>query len=183
MNRDKTLKLLNEYIKNPALVNHCEMVGKAMEAYAKKLNLSSEEVEDWWTSGTLHDLDWEMYPDEHPNKACNEILPEIGYSENIINAIKAHASERTGKQPETTMEKYLFACDELSGFLNAAAMIRPNKFVDMEVTSIKKKLKDKRFAANVNREDIKQGAELIETPIEEHIQFLINVFKNHNFTS
>lgn len=175
--REDSISLVREYIKNEALFNHSEMVAKAMEAYAKSLNLSTEEVEEWWTSGILHDLDWEMFPDEHPNKAVNEILPQKGYSENVINAIKAHAPQRTGKTPEALIEKYLFACDELSGFLNAAALIRPNRFQDMEVSSIKKKLKDKRFAANVSREDITQGAEMIGKPIEEHIKFLIEVFK------
>lgn len=176
-NREESTSLVKEYIKNEALYNHCEMVAKAMESYAKSLNLSPEEIEEWWTAGMLHDLDWEMYPDEHPNKAVNEILPQKGYSDAVIGAIKAHAPPRTGKNPEALIEKYLFACDELSGFLNAAALIRPNKFQDMEVSSIKKKLKDKRFAANVSREDIAQGAELIGKPIEEHIKFLIEVFK------
>lgn len=178
MTRIDSLNLVHEYIKNEALVNHCEMVAKAMEAYARKLGKSDEEIEDWWTAGVLHDLDWEMFPDEHPNNACNSILPEKGYSELIINAIKAHAPQRTGKQPESDIEKYLFACDELSGFLNAAAMIRPNRFADMELSSIKKKLKDKRFAANVNREDIAHGVELIGSTLEDHIKFLIDTFKN-----
>ncbi len=177
--REQSEKLLREYIKNESLINHCEMVAKAMESYARKLNLSDEEIQIWWTAGLLHDLDWEMYPDEHPNKACNEILIEKGYPEVVIEAIKAHAPERTGKQPVSEIDKYLFACDELSGFLNAASLIRPNKYQDMEVKSIKKKLKDKRFAANVNREDIKKGAELIGIPIEVHIAFLIDVFKNN----
>ncbi len=177
ISREDSILLVKEYIKNEALFNHCEMVAKAMEAYAKSLNLSDNEVESWWTAGMLHDLDWEKHPDEHPNKAVNEILPQKGYSEEVINAIKAHAPQRTNKNPEALIEKYLFACDELSGFLNASAMIRPNKFQDMEVSSIKKKLKDKRFAANVSREDIKLGAELIGKTIEEHIQFLIDVFK------
>jgi len=177
--RSDSTNLLHEYIKNDALINHCEMVAKAMGSYALSLGLDSENVEKWRTAGLLHDLDWEMFPDEHPNNACNEILPSHGYPEDIINAIKAHAPERTGKQPETQIEKYLFACDELSGFLNAASLIRPNKFADMEVSSIKKKLKDKRFAANVSREDIKRGAELIGTTIENHIQFLIDTFKDN----
>lgn len=176
MERTDSVELLNEYIKNPSLINHCEMVAKAMEAYAKKLNLSEDEIAEWWTAGLLHDLDWEKYPDEHPNKACNEILPEAGYSEKIINAIKAHAPDRTGKQPETDIEKYLFACDEISGFMFAASLVRPTKFEGMEVKSVTKRMKDKGFAANVSREDIVHGAELIGMPLEDHIGFLINVF-------
>lgn len=177
MTREDSVALLNEYVKTEALTNHCEMVAKAMEAYAKKLELPTEEIEEWWTAGLLHDLDWEKFPDEHPNKAVNEILPSKGYSTQILDAIKAHGPQRTGKYPEKPIEKYLFACDELSGFLNAASLIRPNKFADMEVSSVKKKLKDKHFAANVSREDITEGVRLIGVTLEEHIQFLINVFK------
>jgi predicted hydrolase (HD superfamily) len=122
-------------------------------------------------------LDWEKYPDEHPRKAVDEILPEAGYSAEIIDAIRAHAPERTGKDPETEMERYLFACDELSGFMYAVSLMRPNGFSDMKVKSVTKKLKDKRFAESVPREDIRKGAELIEKPLKEHIQFLIDVFK------
>ncbi|MEP7103129.1 MAG: HD domain-containing protein [Candidatus Dojkabacteria bacterium] len=175
---EESEKLLLEYIQNESLLNHCRMVAKAMGAYAKSLNLSENEVEEWYTAGLLHDLDWEKFPDEHPNKAVNEILPAKGYPENVILAVKAHGPQRTGKYPETKIEKYLFACDELSGFLNASSLMRPTKFEGMEVKSVKKKLKDKHFAANVSREDIEEGARLIERPIEEHIQFLINVFNN-----
>jgi predicted hydrolase (HD superfamily) len=174
--REESRQLMREYISNEALINHCEMVAKAMEAYANKLALSAEEIEEWWAAGLLHDLDWEKYPDEHPNKAVSEILPPYEYSTVVLEAIKAHAPDRTGKQAETLIEKYLFACDELSGFLFAAKLIRPNGWEGMEVSSIKKKLKDKRFAATVSREDITKGAELIEIPLEEHIQFLIEVF-------
>lgn len=125
----------------------------------------------------LHDLDWENYPDEHPNKALNDILSPLGYPENVLSAIKAHAPDRTGKQPETEIERYLIACDELSGFMNAVSLMRPNGFSDMKVKSVKKKLKDKRFAANVPRSDIKKGVELINQELNQHILFLIQVFK------
>ena len=176
LGREESLNLLKEYVKNPSLLNHCEMVAKAMEAYAKKMDLPEAEVEEWYLSGLLHDLDWEMYPNEHPNKAINEILPQKGYSQTIIEAIKAHGPDRTGKHPETPIERYLFACDELCGFLNASSLMRPDRFKGMEVNSIKKKLKDKRFAANVSREDIAKGVELIGKTLDEHIEFLINVF-------
>lgn len=175
--RDESENLLNEYITSPSLLNHCSMVAKAMEAYARNLNLEDSEVEEWWTAGLLHDLDWEKYPNEHPNKACNEILPSLGYSERIINAIKAHAEDRTGKKPETDIEKYLFASDEISGFIYAASLVRPTGLDGMEVKSVTKRLKEKSFAANVSREDILEGAELIGKPLEEHIQFLLNVFR------
>ncbi|MEX0843664.1 MAG: HD domain-containing protein [Balneolaceae bacterium] len=175
--REDSIKLLKTYIESESLVNHSEMVAKAMESYARELEKTGEEIETWWTAGLLHDLDWEKYPDEHPNKAVEEILPEQGYPENIVEAIRAHAPERTGKQPETELERYLFACDELSGFMNAVSLMRPNNFDDMKVKSVTKKLKDGRFAANVPREDIKKGAELIGKELNQHISFLIEVFK------
>ncbi|MDA1338430.1 MAG: lysine--tRNA ligase, partial [bacterium] len=168
-------QLLNKYIKNEALINHSRMVAKAMKAYAKELN---QDENLWYETGLLHDLDWEMFPDEHPNKAINELL--VNYSEELKSAIAAHAPERTGKEPETLLDKYLYACDELSGLMNAISLMRPNGFSDMEVKSVKKKLKDKTFAANVSREDINKGVELIGTSLEEHIQFLINVFSSNS---
>ena len=165
--------LLHHYIKNSALITHSEMVAKAMRAYAKELG---EDEELWYQAGLLHDLDWEMFPDEHPNKAINELLS--GYPQEILDAIASHAPQRTGKQPETLLERYLFACDELSGLMHAASLMRPNGFQDMEAKSIKKKIKDKAFARNVSREDIQKGFELIEKTPDEHISFLIKIFQS-----
>ena len=172
--RSEAEALLEKYIKNPALRHHCVTVAQAMEAYANKLG---EDAELWYQTGLLHDLDWEAYPDEHPNKAINEILADK-YPQEMLDAIAAHAPDRTGKQPETRIERYLFACDELSGFMHAVSILRPGGFSDMKVKSVSKKLKDKSFAAAVPREDITKGAELIETPLSDHIAFLIEVFKN-----
>ena len=176
--RSESENLLIRYIENENLRHHCFMVAKATEAYAKELRKTAEEVDKWWTAGLLHDLDWEKYPDAHPNKATDEILPGLGYDPEIIDAIRAHAPERTGKEPEKEIERYLFACDELSGFMNAVSLMRPNGFADMKVKSVTKKLKDKRFAENVPRDDIKRGAELIDKPLNEHISFLIDVFRS-----
>lgn len=176
--RNESENLLKKYIESESLRQHCEMVALAMEDYAKSLRKTEEEVDEWWTAGLLHDLDWEKFPDDHPNKAVDEILPPHGYSDEVIAAIEAHAPERTGKEPEAEMERYLFACDEISGFMNAVSLMRPNGFSDMKVKSVKKKLKDKRFAANVPREDIEKGADLIGKDLNEHIQFLIGVFKD-----
>lgn len=170
--RQQAEALVEKYIKNDKLSHHCKMVAQAMAAYAEKLG---EDVEFWYQTGLLHDLDWEMYPDEHPNKAVNEILAD--YPEELLAAIRAHAPGITGKHPVTTIEKYLFACDELSGLMHAVSLMRPNGFSDMKPKSIKKKIKDKSFAANVSRDDIKQGFELIEKTPDEHITFLIEVFK------
>ncbi|HEX9817819.1 MAG TPA: HD domain-containing protein [Patescibacteria group bacterium] len=173
--REKSTQLLTEYVKNEALRHHVQMVAQAMTAYAKELN---ENQELWYQAGLLHDLDWEMYPSEHPNKAVSEILND--YPAELIEAIRAHAPERTGKQPETLIERYLFACDEISGLMHAVSLMRPNGFADMKPKSVKKKLKDKSFAANVNREDIERGFNLIGKTPEEHISFLIEVFKVEN---
>lgn len=169
--RPHTTALMEQYIKNDALRHHCRMVATALEAYANKLG---ENTELWYQAGLLHDLDWEAYPDEHPNKAINEILTD--YPQPLLDAIAAHAPERTGKQPQTKLERYLFACDELSGFMHAVSLMRPSGFEGMGYKSIKKKLKDKSFAAAVPREDINRGAELIETPLADHVEFLIEVF-------
>lgn len=170
--REQAEELLNEYIQDEALKNHCRMVAKAMGAYARELG-QNEEL--WYQTGLLHDLDWEKYPDEHPNRAINEILTK--YPQELLNAIAAHAPERTGKHPETLIERYLFACDEICGFINAVAILRPEGFVGMSPKSIKKKLKTKQFAANVSREDIAEGLELIGKTEDEHFAFLISVFQ------
>ena len=177
ISRNDSDQLMKQYIENENLQRHCYMVAVAMEAYAKELDLPDDDIEKWWTAGLVHDLDWEKYPDEHPNKAVNEILPEKGYPEDIIEAVKTHAPERTGKKPEADLDRYLFACDELSGFMYAVSLMRPNGFQDMKPKSVTKKLKDKRFAENVSREDIKEGAKMINKELRDHIMFLINVFK------
>jgi predicted hydrolase (HD superfamily) len=166
--------LLELHIKNDRLRHHCVMVAQALEAYAIKLN---QDRELWYQTGLLHDLDWEEFPDEHPNKAIAEWLTE--YPAELRRAIAAHAPERTGVQPESLLERYTFACDELSGFIHAVSLMRPDGYSGMEVKSVKKKLKDKAFAATVSREDIAKGAELIGMPLEEHIAFLIHTFSTH----
>ncbi len=177
IDRNDSEALLEEYISNDNLQHHCRMVAEAMEAYARELGKDEGEVDRWWTAGLLHDLDWEQYPEEHPAKAVDEILPEQGYDESIVEAVKAHAPERTGKEPEEEIERYLYACDEISGFMYAVSLVRPNGFQDMKVSSVRKKLKDSSFASNVPREAIDKGAELIGKERSEHIRFLIDVFK------
>lgn len=169
---------MHSYISSESLRNHCEMVARAMEGYARRLEKSDETVDKWWTAGLLHDLDWEKYPDEHPAKAVNEILPENGYDSEIIGAVEAHAPDRTGREPAAEIERYLFACDEISGFMNAVSLMRPNGFSDMKVKSVTKKLKDKKFAQNVPRDDMRKGAKLIDLELRDHIQNLITFFKD-----
>jgi putative nucleotidyltransferase with HDIG domain len=171
--RKSSEDLLKTYIKNEALLHHCYMVAQAMESYAKTLD---QDVELWYTTGLLHDVDWEQFPDEHPIKAVTEFFGE--YPEEMKQAILAHAPGRTKVQAESVLDRYLFACDELSGLMNAVSLMRPNGFTDMQVKSVKKKIKDKSFAANVSREDIQQGFLLINKTPDEHIEFLINVFRS-----
>jgi putative nucleotidyltransferase with HDIG domain len=169
--RENAHARLEKYIENPALRHHCAMVAAAMEAVARRYE---EDTELWYQTGLLHDLDWEKYPAEHPTKAVRDLLPD--YPEGLKHAILAHAPEITGVEPETRMERYLFACDELSGFMHAYSLMRPNGFAGMKGGKILKKLKDASFAAKVNRADIEKGFTLIEEEPAEHIQFLITIF-------
>ncbi|MEX0595089.1 MAG: HD domain-containing protein, partial [Candidatus Paceibacterota bacterium] len=109
--KESSKELLNQYIESESLNNHCKMVASAMEAYARYLKKDQTEIEEWWSAGLMHDIDWEKFPDEHPHKAVEEILPQAGYSDSVIEAVRAHAPERTGKEPEAEIERYLFACD------------------------------------------------------------------------
>ncbi len=175
MNYTDALNLMHEHTKNDALRKHMYAVESAMRAYARKYN---EEEEKWAIVGVLHDFDYEMYPTmpEHPLKGA-EILRSKGYTDDIINAILGHASY-SGVPRETLMAKVLYACDELCGFISAVAVIRPNKIMDLELSSVKKKLKDKAFAKNVSREDIDLGIKELNVPLDEHIKFVIEAMKS-----
>jgi len=169
MTRDEALTILKEYTKSESLLKHAYAVEAAMRAYARKFG---EDEELWGIVGLLHDFDYEMYPDEHPMKG-SEILEEKGVPEEIRTAILGHANY-TGVPRETLMAKTLYAVDELSGFLVAVTLVRPNKSVsEVKVKSVKKKMKDKSFAAKVNRDEIREGAEELGIPFEEHVEFMI----------
>src|SRR5208283_2922885 len=175
MDRSGTLALLHEYTKSESLRKHALVVETAMRAYAKKFS-TNEEM--WGITGLIHDFDYEMYPQapDHPMKG-SEILKAKGYSDEIRTAILGHASY-SGVPRESRMAKALFACDELCGFIVACTLVRPNKKIEgLEVSSVKKKLKDKAFARSVNREEIVQGAMELGVPLEEHIQFVIDALK------
>ncbi len=146
-----------------------------MRAYARKWG-GDEEL--WGVVGLIHDFDYEKYPSlqDHPYKG-NEILKQRGYSGEICRAIMSHA-EYTGVTRETPMEKTLFACDELAGFITAAALVKPNKsLAELDARSVKKRMKDKAFARSVNREDIVSGAAALGVDLEEHITFCIEAMK------
>ncbi|HEY6192484.1 MAG TPA: HD domain-containing protein [Bacteroidota bacterium] len=175
MNRTDALALLKEYTKSDALLKHMYAVEAAMRAYAKKEHADEEQ---WAIAGLLHDFDYELYPNapDHPLKG-SAILAEKGYPEDVRQAILGHASY-TGVPRESRMAKALFACDELCGFVMACSVIRPNKIADLEVSSVKKKLKDKGFARNVSRDDITKGCEEFGVPLDEHIRFVIDAMKS-----
>ncbi len=170
----KSNELLNKYIQNINLRKHCYCVESCMRYYAKKLG---ENEELWASAGLLHDLDWEMYPDTHPNTAV-PILKEAGYDDEFINIVLSHAyPDRTNVPRDSMVKKYLFACDEITGFVIAYSLMKPDGLNNVEPKSVIKKMKDKAFARTVNRDDIKQGAEEIGLELSEHIQNIIEALK------
>ena len=176
--REEAWELLCEYTKGDSLRKHALAVETAMRACAKRYGDADADVDEWGLVGLLHDFDYEMFPaaDQHPFTGAN-ILCGRGYSERFIKAIMGHATY-TGVPRDTDMAKALFATDELCGFLVACALVRPSRSLDdMEVKSVKKKLKDKHFARSVNRDDIVQGPEELGVDLDEHIRFVIDALK------
>ncbi len=176
MTRDEAFQLLTEYTTKDGLIKHALAVEAAMRAYARKFG---EDEEAWGIVGLLHDFDYEKYPTmkDHPFKGA-EILRSKNFPEEWVKAILSHATH-TGVPRDTLMAKTLFAVDELCGFITAVAYVRPNrKLEEVQVKSVKKKLKDKAFARQVNRDEIREGAELLGIPLDEHIQNVINAMKS-----
>ena len=173
--REDAWALLTEYTKTPALQKHALMVEAVMEHFGR---LAGEDEEVWGVAGLLHDLDYEMYPEEHCKKA-EEIMRERGIDETYIRAMSCHGYGLcTQTKPENQMEKTLFAIDELTGLIHAVCLMRPSKSVlDLEVKSVKKKFKDKRFAAGVDRDVIRQGCEMLGMELDELIQETIEGMK------
>ena len=171
MNRNDALMIVNEFVKNPNLVNHMLAVEAAMQFYAKKLDQNEEA---WRITGLLHDYDWEIHPTlaQHPTAGI-QTLRERGVSEEIIHSILAHGVE-TGIARVTLLDKGLFACDEITGLITAVAIIRPSRSLyDLTSNSIKKKWKDRAFAAGVNREEIVQAANDFGIDLGDHIENVI----------
>jgi len=174
--RDDAWKLVCEYTQSESLRKHMLAVETCVRAYARKYG-ADEEL--WGVTALLHDFDYERWPNEqhapdreHPAEGVR-ILRERGYSEEILRAILSHA-DYSNVPRESPLEHALFACDELAGFLTACTYVRPSKsIVDLEVGSVKKRLKDKAFARGVSREDVRKGAEELGIPLEEHIAFCI----------
>ena len=165
--REDAWALLTEFTKSESLLKHALAVEAAVRGYARRFG---EHEEGWGVVALLHDFDYERWPslDDHPFRG-SEILRERGYPEWVVLAILSHA-EYSGVPRETRLQKTLFACDELAGFVTAAALVRPSKSVlDLEAASVMKRMKDKAFARGVKREDLRAGAELLGLPLEEHI--------------
>jgi len=175
MDRPSAFALLREYTKNENLIKHALAVEACVRAYARKFG---EDEETWGLVALLHDFDYDLYPtpQEHPYIG-NKILEDRGYPEFFRRAIMSHA-DYTGVTRETPLEKTLFACDEVAGFLTACSLVKPGKSIfEVEAPSVKKKLKDKAFARSVSREDITKGAAELGVDLEEHIAFCIQAMR------
>lgn len=175
LDRDHAWGLLCEYTQSESLRKHMLAVEACMRAYARKFG---EDEDKWGITGLLHDFDYEKYPTpaEHPFVG-NKILEERGYPEEMRRAILSHA-DYSGVKRESRMEKTLYACDEIAGFITASALVKPNKsLVECEAKSVRKKMKDKAFARSVNRDDIINGAADLGVDLEEHIAFCIEAMK------
>ena len=196
MDRDAAWCLLTEFTQSESLRKHALAVEACMRAYAQKFSvqpdpfktnspdsvlserLASEKENLWGIVGLIHDFDYEKYPslEDHPYKG-NEILKERGYSDEICRAIMSHA-EYTGVTRDTLLEKALFACDELAGFITAIALVKPGKsLAEVDARSVRKKMKDKAFARSVNRDDIINGAAALGVDLDDHIAFCIEALK------
>ena len=178
LTREQALSLLRKYNKEPFHILHGLTVEGVMRWYAKELGYGEEE-DFWGIAGLLHDIDFELYPEEHCKKAP-ELLSQAGVGEDMIRSICSHGYGLCGDvEPVHQMEKILFAADELTGLIWAAAKMRPSKSVmDMEVSSLKKKFKDKRFAAGCSRDVIKNGAERLGWTLEELMDKTINAMRS-----
>ncbi len=176
MTRDEAIALLREYTQSESLIKHALAVEAAMRFYAAR---GGESTETWGLTGLLHDFDYERWPNppEHSREGAR-ILRERGVDEEVVGAILSHAEWNWDQYPlDRPLRKTLFAADELCGFITAVAYVRPDKLVGMAPSSVRKKMKQKSFAAAVRREDIEKGAQLLGLPLDEHIQNVIQAMQ------
>lgn len=173
MKREEARSILESMTKGESLLRHARTVELVMEAYAKKL---AEDSEEWAVAGMLHDADYEQHPEEHPKRIV-ELLRTKG-EEKIAHAISAHYT-KWNVPYETKLDKALLACDELTGFIVACCQVRPEGIETLTAKSVKKKLKQKSFAAKVERDEITAGVEMLEVDLTDHINFIIEVLKKH----
>jgi len=177
LSRDRAWALVTEHVAGESLRKHLLGVEAAVRGYAR---MFGEDEDEWGFVALVHDMDYEKYPDRenHPYRGV-EILKSLGYPEWVTRAILSHA-DYSGVTRETKLERTLFACDELSGFIVAAALVRPSKSVlDLEASSVLKRMKDKAFARAVPREDLRKGAEELGLPLDQHITNVIGFLRDH----
>ena len=177
LNRDAAWALLTEWTTGESLRKHALAVEAAVRGYARKFG---EDEEAWGAVALLHDFDYERYqtPADHPFRGCDE-LRRLGYPEWVMRAILSHA-DYSGVTRESRLEKTLFACDEMAGFVTAAALVRPSRSVlDLEASSVIKRMKDKAFARAVSRDDLRRGAEELGLTLEEHVANVIGFMREH----
>jgi putative nucleotidyltransferase with HDIG domain len=168
--REDALALMHEHVESESLRRHMYSVEAACRAYARRFG---EDEELYGLAGLLHDFDYEKHPDQHPLHGA-AILRERGYPEAVVNAILSHYAARTGVQPTTRLERTLCACDEITGLVTAAALVRPSRSVmDLEARSVLKKMKDRTFAAGVDRDDVRHAAEALGVDLTEHVDAVI----------
>jgi putative nucleotidyltransferase with HDIG domain len=172
--RADTLALMHEHVESESLRRHMYAVEAACRSYAREFG---EDEELFGLAGLIHDFDYERWPEEHP-LAGVEILRERGYPEELLHAVLAHYAERTGVKPESLLDRTLCACDEVTGLVTAAALVRPSRSVmDLEAKSVMKKFKDRAFAAGVNREEVELAAKELGVDLKEHVQFVIGAMR------
>ena len=172
--RSAALALVHEYVDSESLRRHMYSVEAAMRAYARKYG---EDEDLYGITGLVHDFDYEKRPEEHPLPGA-EVLREKEYPEELVHAVLAHNTPRTGVEPETRLDRTLRACDEVTGLITAAALVRPSRSVlDLEAKSVMKKFKDRAFAAGVDREEVAEGAEALGVELKEHVQFVIEAMR------
>ena len=173
LSKEEAYYLFNDWVKNTRLQLHMKQVAALMHAWAKeKENLNDADVWRWQLAGLLHDADWDQWPETH----CKKIIEELerrNVDPEIIHAIASHGHLHFGVQPKTKMDKMLYAFDELSGLIHAYSLMRPNGYEGMDVKGVKKRLKEKSFAANVSREDINDAANRAEISLDDLIAFII----------
>lgn len=172
--REEVLRLLHDWVENENLRRHMYQVGALLKEWARRKGLDKDQQELWELAGLLHDADWDRWPDEH----CARIIAygeEQAWDPALLHAIASHGPAHFGVEPVSDLDRMIYALDELSGFVHAVSLVRPEGYQGMKVKSVKKKMKEKSFAAQVKREEIEDAAERAGIPLEELIQFVIEV--------
>jgi putative nucleotidyltransferase with HDIG domain len=172
--REDALALVHAYVESESLRRHMYAVEAACRAYARRFG---EDEELFGLAGLVHDFDYEKFPDQHPLHG-SELLRERGYPEEVVHAVLAHYEARTGVPPATLLDRTLRACDEITGLITAAALVRPSRSVmDLEAKSVLKKMKDRAFAAGVDRDDVRRAADELGVELAEHVEFVIGAMR------